>query len=225
MGQYTSLGDEDLAFQLYCAAQDGAEDARNDILQEIAQRYGRTVFATLSQGFQGALSQEDIDEVLWSSLTELGESIDKYPMDSVKLSTWWATIAHNDALDLIRHNNALKRGGGKKVLSIDEPVGDEQQIELPARDETGEGTDLKELASAIEEELKKFSPLEQDVVRTLIALAEAGEEVDREVDQRIADRHGTTAKNVKFVRHQIRETLWEALKKRGFDLPALRRRT
>jgi len=226
MGQYADLKDEDLALELFCATQDTSSGhTRTDILDEIAYRYGHFVHSELERKFGGTLSQEDREEILWGSLNQLGDSIDKYTMGPVKLRAWWCHIARNDAIDLIREKDSGKRGGGKQVLSLDQAVGDGITLVASTRDTTQENVDLAELKAALDDELTGYTAFEQDIIHSLIALAEAGKKVTQEVDRRLAGRHNSTAPTVKFLRHQLRERLWEALRKRGFSLPTLRRRS
>jgi DNA-directed RNA polymerase specialized sigma24 family protein len=224
MGPYAGVDDADLAFQLYCAVLDRDNGTRDEVLQEIVRRHHRTVGAYLIKHFEQSLTREDREEVLWTSLQSLWQKIGE-GSDFGKLGTFWCAIARNDAIDLIRRETAAKRGGDAGTLSLEEPTRDGQKIDAPVRDETRDGIYDRELTAALEAEIARLSPLEQDIVRTLIALSEAGKEMGHEHDERLAQHHGTKAKYVKLKRHEVRKHVEDALRKKGFDIPARRRRS
>jgi DNA-directed RNA polymerase specialized sigma24 family protein len=222
MGQYADVADGELTFQLYCAAQAKADATRNEILEEIAARHGGVVATFLLKHFRRALSEDERDAVLWDSLMELAQTIDQKE-ESVELASFWCRIARNNAIDHIRRGGALKRGGGQETLSLDAASGDGHKIDPPVRDECRDGIYYKELCAALEEEILKLDPRDQDVVRTMISLREAGLKITKKMDQELADRYETTAEYVKFLRYEAGKTLGKALEKRGFDLSARRR--
>lgn len=86
--------DDDLAIRMM----DGDEHA----LQKVLELYGPKVFGYLKSQFKDALREEELEEALWRASLKVWENAERYDSTKAKLSTLFTTIAHNQALDIIR---------------------------------------------------------------------------------------------------------------------------
>jgi RNA polymerase sigma factor (sigma-70 family) len=168
--------DDDLAIRMM----DGEESA----LQESLERYAPKVFGYLKSQFKYALKEEEIEEALQRASLKVWEKAETYDSTKGKLSTWFTTIAHNQALDIIRRETRFK------VVPWDESCEDIEAIEI----DPGEQPLLEHVHDFIYNELVGF---ERIVGINFYITEEAN-------PKRLAAQHGKSVGTVNVTKHKVK---------------------
>lgn len=88
---------------------------------ELWQTFGPVVRAQLSKWGKGRIGSETVRDLSQETLAALSESIDRYdPARGARFSTWLLAIAKHVLGDEMDRRNALKRGGSKRAIELDE---------------------------------------------------------------------------------------------------------
>ncbi len=88
---------------------------------ELWETFGPVLRAQLTKWGRGRIGVETVRDLSQETLATLSNSIDHYdPSRGARFSTWLLAIAKHVLGDEIDRRMALKRGGGKKALGLDE---------------------------------------------------------------------------------------------------------
>jgi RNA polymerase sigma factor (sigma-70 family) len=88
---------------------------------ELWETFGPVVRAQLAKWGRGRIGSETVRDLSQETLAALSESIDRYdPARGARFSTWLLAIAKHVLGDEMDRRNALKRGGAKKAVELDE---------------------------------------------------------------------------------------------------------
>ena len=99
------------------------EDEGEVFLERLLRAEGPAVKAVLMQKFSGTLSGADIDDVLAVALNRVWLNRDRFDAGRGSLRTWFFRIAHNSAIDVLKHGWHRAReleipGGGDFLTEI-----------------------------------------------------------------------------------------------------------
>ncbi|MEE2681829.1 MAG: sigma-70 family RNA polymerase sigma factor [Planctomycetota bacterium] len=88
---------------------------------ELWDVFGPVIRSQLHRWARGAVGQETVRDLTQETLAALSTSIDRFdPERGVRFSTWLLSIAKHVLGDELDRRNALKRGGGRRPLSLEE---------------------------------------------------------------------------------------------------------
>lgn len=100
---------------------------------ELWETFGPVLRAQLTKWGKGRIGSETVRDLSQETLAALSDSIEHYdPARGARFSTWLLAIAKHVLGDEMDRRNALKRGGGKTGVSIDE-----SWMGVPARGRAG----------------------------------------------------------------------------------------
>lgn len=88
---------------------------------ELWETFGPVIRAQLAKWGKGRIGSQTVQDLSQETLAALSESIDRYdPSRGARFSTWLLAIAKHVLGDELDRRGALKRGGAKKNLELDE---------------------------------------------------------------------------------------------------------
>ncbi len=88
---------------------------------ELWETFGPVLRAQLTRWGRGRIGQETVQDLSQETLAALSNSIERYdPTRGARFSTWLLAIARHTLGDEIDRRMALKRGSGKRGVSLDE---------------------------------------------------------------------------------------------------------
>lgn len=88
---------------------------------ELWETFGPVLRAQLAKWGKGRIGVETVRDLTQETLAALSDSIDRYdPSRGARFSTWLLSIAKHALGDEIDRRMALKRGGGKRGVELDE---------------------------------------------------------------------------------------------------------
>ena len=99
---------------------------------ELWDVFGPVIRSQLHRWARGSVGQETVRDLTQETLAALSNSIDRFdPGRGVRFSTWLLSIAKHVLGDELDRRNALKRGGGRRPVSLDESFMSEWQGARP----------------------------------------------------------------------------------------------
>lgn len=146
-------------------------------------------------------SRDDADECMNDLLMEVWRCIP--PQNPKSLRAFLITVTRRIAIDRLRAENRLKRGGPQLAAALDELA----EV-LPAPDCVEENADANALTAAVNAFLRGITPAARQLFMQRYFLALPVKE--------IAAQHGMTQGAVKASLHRTREGLRVYLQKEGF---------
>jgi RNA polymerase sigma-70 factor (ECF subfamily) len=102
--------------QLLARCLRGDADAWDELFDAHYPAAGRFVFQISS-----SFTNEDVEEICQETFLTVVKSLGSF-QGSCQFQTWLFRIASNKAHDYIQKQNAAKRGGGQKTLSLNAPI-------------------------------------------------------------------------------------------------------
>ena len=167
-------------------------------LQEIRAQYG-TVCQQLCMRLLG--DPADAEECLSDMLMEIWQCIP--PQEPKSLRAFVLTVTRRIAIDRLRTENRIKRGGSQLTAALDELA----EV-LPSSERVEDQAEANALSEAVSGFLRGITPGARQIFMQRYFLAMPARE--------IAQKHGITQGAVKASLHRTREALREYLQKEGY---------
>ncbi len=183
---------------LAVAARKGSQDA----FRELVERYQRPVFGLIVRIVRRAETAEDLAQ---EAFLKAYRALARFDPER-KFSSWLFKIAHNTALDALRR-------GGSEPLSLDAPIGDQEEAPDPPADPSAENpferAAGRDLGRALEAAIREIRPEYREIL-----LLRFVEELSYE---EIAEVLGIPLGTVKIHIYRARRDLARAMRELGWD--------
>lgn len=179
-------------------------------LEELCSRYWYPLYAFLRRSGRAPEEAADLVQGLFVSLIER-ESLGGADRDLGRFRSWLLGALNHHVADVYKHKQALKRGGGHAIVSIDVDLAETRYHVLPVSDEKPEDLFDRQWAQTVME--RSFESLGGEYKRRgqgelYDALREAlladGEGVDR---AQLAEQLGMEAGALRVALHRMRKRL------------------
>jgi len=117
-------------------AEDGSQQAR-EALEELSERYWFPIYAFVRRQVSSAEQAEDLTQGFFCELLEKSE-LARADATRGRFRSFLLTAARHYLVRKKEHEGALKRGGGRSVLSLDRSLGESRLAHEPADARTPE---------------------------------------------------------------------------------------
>ena len=170
---------------------------------ELWDVFGPVIRSQLHRWARGSVGQETVRDLTQETLAALSNSIDRFdPGRGVRFSTWLLSIAKHVLGDELDRRNALKRGGGRRPLSLEEGFMSEWRGARP--DETYEQNVFHaKVYASIRATESSIDFMQFQVFRLKILEGVSGKEIAKQ----LGISEPTVSRHMKRVRERLRSDL------------------
>lgn len=179
---------------------------------ELWRTFGPIVQAQLAKWGRGRIGTQTVQDLSQDTLASLAESIDRFdPARGVRFSTWLLAIAKHVLGDELDKRRALKRGGDKAALSLEE----EWMIaakELPVDEQYEAAIFRAKVEAALASVAQRADFGDFQVYRLRVLEGQSG----KDVAQALGVSEPTISRRAARVRDMLRETLIDVIGRYSF---------
>lgn len=185
---------------------------------ELWETFGPILRAQLARWGRGRIGAETVQDLSQETLTALAGAIDRHdPSKGAKFSTWLLAIAKYTLSDEMDRRNALKRGAGKKPLSLSAGEDDDRDLDV----EGGPRPDAEYEAAVFEAKVdaalrhveREAGFADFEVYRQRVLEGRNG----REVGEALGTSEATISRKAARVRSLLRHALEEVFGRYAFS--------
>ena len=185
---------------------------------ELWETFGPILRAQLARWGRGRIGAETVQDLSQETLTALAGAIDRHdPSKGAKFSTWLLAIAKYTLSDEMDRRNALKRGAGKKPLSLSAGEDDDRDLDVeggPRPDAEYEAAVFEaKVDAALRQVEREAGFADFEVYRQRVLEGRNG----REVGEALGTSEATISRKAARVRSLLRHALEEVFGRYAFS--------
>jgi len=180
---------------------------------ELWENFGPVLRAQLAKWGKGRIGPETVKDLSQETLAALSGAIDRHdPAKGARFSTWLLAIAHHSFCGEMDRRTAVKRGSGKRALSLDDDL--PHASSQPAPDAVYEQSVFDAKVAAALRAAERESGFEDfSVFRSRVIEGRSG----KQVAEAMATSEATVSRRVAAVRARVRTRLVETFTKYSFS--------
>ena len=180
---------------------------------ELWENFGPVLRAQLGKWGKGRIGPETVKDLSQETLAALSDAIDRHdPAKGARFSTWLLAIAHHSFCGEMDRRSAVKRGSGRRALSLDDDLPHASGEPTPDAHYEQAVFDAK-VAAALRAAERESGFEDFSVFRSRVLEGKSG----KHVAEAMATSEATVSRRVAAVRQRVRVRLIDTFTKYSFS--------